>query len=135
LSLCPERALDEARRLDEKIGAGEPIEPLTGVPVQSKTTLRYANSRRPALQKYWKVTSRLIQPQPWNACAAPERSSLVRRIATNLQWARRPRTPDISSLAIRIISTEFQAAPAADRQPAWLPEHRSLPWVRIPGDR
>lgn len=39
LSLCPERALDEARRLDEKIGAGEPIEPLTGVPVAIKDNI------------------------------------------------------------------------------------------------
>src|SRR6185503_8787122 len=39
LSLCPERALDEARRLDEKIAAGEPIERLAGVPVAIKDNI------------------------------------------------------------------------------------------------
>jgi len=39
LSICPERALDEARRLDVKIAAGEPIEPLAGVPVAIKDNM------------------------------------------------------------------------------------------------
>jgi aspartyl-tRNA(Asn)/glutamyl-tRNA(Gln) amidotransferase subunit A len=39
LSLCSERALDEARRLDSKIAAGEPIEPLAGVPVAVKDNI------------------------------------------------------------------------------------------------
>jgi len=39
LSLCPERALDEARRLDAKISAGEPLESLAGVPVAIKDNM------------------------------------------------------------------------------------------------
>lgn len=39
LSLCPTRAVDEARRLDEKIAAGEPLEPLAGVPVAIKDNI------------------------------------------------------------------------------------------------
>src|SRR5213083_3144742 len=39
LSLCPDRALDEARRLDEKIAAGEPIDLLAGVPVAVKDNI------------------------------------------------------------------------------------------------
>jgi aspartyl-tRNA(Asn)/glutamyl-tRNA(Gln) amidotransferase subunit A len=39
LSLSPERALAEARRLDEKIQAGEPLEPLAGVPVAIKDNI------------------------------------------------------------------------------------------------
>jgi aspartyl-tRNA(Asn)/glutamyl-tRNA(Gln) amidotransferase subunit A len=39
LSVCPERALDEARRLDEKISAGEPIEALAGVPFAIKDNI------------------------------------------------------------------------------------------------
>src|SRR5215510_1986391 len=36
---CPERALDEARRHDEKIQAGEPLEPLAGVPIAIKDNI------------------------------------------------------------------------------------------------
>jgi aspartyl-tRNA(Asn)/glutamyl-tRNA(Gln) amidotransferase subunit A len=39
LSICPERALDEARRLDERIAEGEPLESLAGVPVAIKDNM------------------------------------------------------------------------------------------------
>jgi aspartyl-tRNA(Asn)/glutamyl-tRNA(Gln) amidotransferase subunit A len=39
ISLCPERALEEARRLDARIAAGEPLEPLAGVPVAIKDNM------------------------------------------------------------------------------------------------
>ncbi len=39
LAVCPERALDEARRLDSKIAAGESLEPLAGVPVAIKDNM------------------------------------------------------------------------------------------------
>jgi aspartyl-tRNA(Asn)/glutamyl-tRNA(Gln) amidotransferase subunit A len=39
LSLCPDRALDEARRIDARIASGELIEPLTGVPVAIKDNM------------------------------------------------------------------------------------------------
>ena len=39
LWLCPERALDEARRLDAHIEAGEPLELLAGVPVAIKDNI------------------------------------------------------------------------------------------------
>ena len=39
LSICPERALDEARRIDGQIAAGEPMEPLSGVPVAIKDNI------------------------------------------------------------------------------------------------
>src|SRR5215831_4702000 len=39
LWLCPERALDEARRLDSRIAAGEPVEVLAGVPVAIKDNI------------------------------------------------------------------------------------------------
>jgi aspartyl-tRNA(Asn)/glutamyl-tRNA(Gln) amidotransferase subunit A len=39
LSICPDRALDEARRLDAQIAAGEPLEPLAGVPVAIKDNI------------------------------------------------------------------------------------------------
>jgi aspartyl-tRNA(Asn)/glutamyl-tRNA(Gln) amidotransferase subunit A len=39
LALCPERALEDARRLDAKIASGEPLDPLTGVPVAIKDNM------------------------------------------------------------------------------------------------
>jgi len=39
LSICPDRALDEARRLDDRIASGESIEPLSGVPVAIKDNI------------------------------------------------------------------------------------------------
>lgn len=39
LSVCMDKALDEARRLDERIAAGESLEPLAGVPVAIKDNM------------------------------------------------------------------------------------------------
>src|SRR5262245_38513643 len=39
LTTCEDRALKEARRVDEKIMAGEPLEPLAGVPVAIKDNM------------------------------------------------------------------------------------------------
>src|SRR5437764_15390644 len=39
LSTCRERALEEARRMDTRIAAGEPLEPVAGVPVAIKNNM------------------------------------------------------------------------------------------------
>ena len=39
ISICPDRAFAEARRMDAKISAGEPLEPLAGVPVAIKDNM------------------------------------------------------------------------------------------------
>jgi aspartyl-tRNA(Asn)/glutamyl-tRNA(Gln) amidotransferase subunit A len=39
LTLCPDKALEEARRLDARIAAGESLEPLAGVPVAIKDNM------------------------------------------------------------------------------------------------
>src|SRR5207253_6527232 len=39
ISLCRDRALEEARRMDTKFAAGEPLEPLAGVPVAIKDNM------------------------------------------------------------------------------------------------
>jgi aspartyl-tRNA(Asn)/glutamyl-tRNA(Gln) amidotransferase subunit A len=39
ISICPERALEEARRIDARIVAGEALEPLAGVPVAIKDNM------------------------------------------------------------------------------------------------
>src|ERR1041385_4520075 len=45
ISICPDRALEEARRMDVKIGAGEPLEPLAGVPVAIKDNITMRDMR------------------------------------------------------------------------------------------
>src|SRR5262245_4867305 len=39
LTICEDRALADARRIDEKIMAGEPLDPLAGVPVAIKDNM------------------------------------------------------------------------------------------------
>jgi aspartyl-tRNA(Asn)/glutamyl-tRNA(Gln) amidotransferase subunit A len=39
LTLCEDRALEDARRMDAKIAAGEPLDPLSGVPVAIKDNI------------------------------------------------------------------------------------------------
>jgi aspartyl-tRNA(Asn)/glutamyl-tRNA(Gln) amidotransferase subunit A len=39
LALCPDRALDEARRIDAQIASGESLEPLAGVPIAIKDNM------------------------------------------------------------------------------------------------
>src|SRR4051812_10681480 len=39
ITLCKDRAMEEARRIDSKIAAGETLEPLSGVPVAIKDNL------------------------------------------------------------------------------------------------
>ena len=45
LSICPERAFQEARRMDAKIAAGEALEPLAGVPVAIKDNMAIRDMR------------------------------------------------------------------------------------------
>ena len=45
ISTCPERALEEARRMDAKIAANEPLEPLAGVPVAIKDNMTIRDMR------------------------------------------------------------------------------------------
>ena len=45
ITICPERALDEARRIDAKIVSGEPMEPLEGVPVAIKDNITIRDLR------------------------------------------------------------------------------------------
>ena len=45
ISICPERAFEEARRMDVKIAAGEPLEPLAGVPVAIKDNMAIRDMR------------------------------------------------------------------------------------------
>src|SRR5262249_50635519 len=45
ISICPERALEEARRADAKIAAGEALEALAGVPVAIKDNMAIRDMR------------------------------------------------------------------------------------------
>src|SRR5216117_3457600 len=45
ITLCQDRALEEARRMDEKIAAREPLEPLAGVPVAIKDNMCLRDTR------------------------------------------------------------------------------------------
>jgi aspartyl-tRNA(Asn)/glutamyl-tRNA(Gln) amidotransferase subunit A len=45
LSLCPERALAQARRIDQKVAAREPLGPLAGIPVAVKDVILAKGTR------------------------------------------------------------------------------------------
>src|SRR5437016_12773109 len=45
ISTCPERALEDARRMDAKISAGEALEPLAGVPMAIKDNMAIRDMR------------------------------------------------------------------------------------------
>ncbi len=83
LALCPERALDEARRLDSKIASGESLEPLAGVPVAIKDNMVVRDLATTCASRCLKDTFRRTRPQLSSECAVLVRSSLARRIATN----------------------------------------------------
>src|SRR5262245_2190743 len=101
----------------------------------SRTIFRFATCQRHAAREYSKDTFLPTPPQPWNDCALPAPSLSEKRIATNLRWARQPRTPDTTSLGTRITSIVFPADLAADLLPVWLPELHSLHSARIREDR
>src|SRR5437870_6768029 len=44
ITLCPLRAFEEARRMDERIASGEPVGPLAGVPVADRKSTRLNSS-------------------------------------------------------------------------------------------
>src|SRR5579884_1951460 len=45
ISTCPDRALEDARRMDAKIAANEPLESLAGVPVAIKDNMAIRDMR------------------------------------------------------------------------------------------
>lgn len=45
LHLSPERALEQARRIDQRVAAGEPLPPLAGVPVAVKDVILTRGTR------------------------------------------------------------------------------------------
>jgi Asp-tRNAAsn/Glu-tRNAGln amidotransferase A subunit and related amidases len=58
ITLCRERALEEARRTDSRIAAEEPLSELTGVPVAIKDNMNLRDVPTTCGRKCWRTTSR-----------------------------------------------------------------------------
>jgi aspartyl-tRNA(Asn)/glutamyl-tRNA(Gln) amidotransferase subunit A len=74
LSLCPERALAQARRVDEAIAAGEPLAPLAGVPVAVKDVILTRGTRTTCASR---ILENFVAPYDATAVERLERAGAV----------------------------------------------------------
>ena len=103
LTLCKERALEQADRIDRMAAEGKPLPPLAGVPVAIKDVMSTCGVRTTAGSK---SLAHYIPPYDCTAVAHMEAAGSVfsaRRTATSLPWAHRMRTPRSNLCEIRAI--------------------------------
>ena len=103
LTLCKERALEQADRIDRMAAEGKPLPPLGGVPVGIKDVMSTRGVRTTAGSK---ILGQYIPPMiapPWRAWKLQAPWSSARRTATNLPWVLPMRTPHFIPSTIRAI--------------------------------
>src|SRR5580658_6578897 len=96
LTLCKERALEQADRIDRMAAEGKPLPPLGGVPVAIKDVMSTRGVRTTAGSK---SLGHYIPPYD---CTAVARTFSERPTATSLPWARRMRTRHLARCAILV---------------------------------
>ena len=92
LTLCADRALEEAKRAGAEIAAGRWRGPLHGVPYGVKDIIETAGVRTTNGSSFSGTMCRLRTPSASRACAGRAPSCSARRLPTNSQ---RPRPPSI----------------------------------------
>src|SRR5208337_2315752 len=74
LSLCPERALAQAKKVDEAIAAGEALAPLAGVPVAVKDVILTRGTRTTCASR---ILENFLAPYDATAVERLERAGAV----------------------------------------------------------
>jgi aspartyl-tRNA(Asn)/glutamyl-tRNA(Gln) amidotransferase subunit A len=135
ITLARDRALEDARQ-DTLIAAGEPIEPLAGIPVAIRRQHRCPRSAHDVRVKNPAELHLALQRNRGGTVTTSRRYRHRKGgISTSSQWDHRRRTPASFQPGIRTISRESPAGRAPDPRQVLLPAWRWRHSVRTPAAR
>ncbi len=135
LHVAADDALAQAREVDRRRAAGEPLGALAGVPVAVKdlfATVGMPTTCGSKILEGWVPPYESTSP---GGCARPAPSSSARPTWTSSRWAPPPRTPASGRRTTRGTWPRCPAAPRAARPPRSPPTRRRSRSARTPAAR